>query len=80
MNRVMWANAATQANVRTLQERGIVVLGPDAGNQACGEVGDGRMLEAAELCDEVIAFFEPKRLAGNHHDVGVAIADVTPPA
>ncbi len=45
MNRVMWADAATQANVATLRERGISVLGPGDGNQACGEVGPGRMLE-----------------------------------
>jgi phosphopantothenoylcysteine decarboxylase/phosphopantothenate--cysteine ligase len=40
------------------------VLGPGSGDQACGEVGDGRMLEAAEICEELIAFFQPKRLAG----------------
>ena len=41
-----------------------MLLGPAAGDQACGEVGDGRMLEAAELRDELIAFFQPKLLAG----------------
>lgn len=45
MNRVMWEDAATQANVATLRERGVVVLGPGDGSQACGEVGPGRMLE-----------------------------------
>ena len=45
MNRVMWANAATQANVATLRSRGVLVIGPDAGDQACGETGEGRMSE-----------------------------------
>ena len=45
MNRVMWANAATQANVATLRDRGVLVIGPDAGDQACGEIGEGRMVE-----------------------------------
>ncbi|MGY4514818.1 phosphopantothenoylcysteine decarboxylase [Lysobacter sp. HA18] len=45
MNRVMWANAATQANVATLRDRGVLVIGPAAGDQACGEIGEGRMVE-----------------------------------
>ncbi len=45
MNRLMWANPATQANVETVRSRGVLVLGPGAGNQACGEVGEGRLLE-----------------------------------
>ncbi|MEP7313524.1 MAG: bifunctional phosphopantothenoylcysteine decarboxylase/phosphopantothenate--cysteine ligase CoaBC [Pseudomonadota bacterium] len=49
MNRVMWANAATQANVAKLRERGVHVFGPASGSQACGEVGEGRMLEAVDL-------------------------------
>ncbi len=49
MNRLMWANAATRANVATLRERGIVVLGPGDGSQACGEFGPGRMLEPENL-------------------------------
>lgn len=49
MNRVMWANAATQANARILRERGVRLLGPGEGDQACGEVGAGRMLEPLEL-------------------------------
>lgn len=64
MNREMWAHPATQRNVAQVRADGAVVLGPDAGDQACGEVGDGRMLEPADLCDAVIAFFQPKRLAG----------------
>ncbi len=55
MNRVMWANPATQANMHTLIERGVRVLGPDAGNQACGEVGPGRMWEPAKLAEAVLA-------------------------
>jgi len=49
MNRVMWANAATQANVALLRARGVHVWGPGSGDQACGEVGDGRMLEPLEI-------------------------------
>jgi len=49
MNRLMWANAATQANVATLRERGVAILGPGVGGQACGETGPGRMLEPEEL-------------------------------
>jgi phosphopantothenoylcysteine decarboxylase / phosphopantothenate---cysteine ligase len=64
MNREMWAHPATQRNVAQVVADGAVVLGPAAGDQACGEIGDGRMLEAAELCDDLIAFFQPKRLAG----------------
>jgi phosphopantothenoylcysteine decarboxylase/phosphopantothenate--cysteine ligase len=55
MNRLMWANAATQANVATLRERGVVVLGPGEGDQACGETGPGRMLEPVDLADAVLA-------------------------
>src|SRR6266850_4642704 len=49
MNRVMWANAATRANVATLRQRNVHVLGPAEGDQACGEIGAGRMLEPLEL-------------------------------
>ncbi len=64
MNREMWAHPATRRNVAQIVADGATVLGPAAGDQACGEVGDGRMLEAAELRDELIAFFQPKLLAG----------------
>ncbi|KPF49376.1 phosphopantothenate synthase [beta proteobacterium AAP121] len=64
MNREMWAHPATQRNVAQVRADGATVLGPAAGDQACGEVGDGRMLEAEELRDELIAFFQPKLLAG----------------
>jgi phosphopantothenoylcysteine decarboxylase/phosphopantothenate--cysteine ligase len=55
MNHVMWANAATRANVAQLTARGITVLGPGAGDQACGEVGEGRMLEPLELAEQLAA-------------------------
>ena len=64
MNREMWVHPATQRNVAQAQADGAVVLGPAAGDQACGEVGNGRMLEAEDLCDALIAFFQPKLLAG----------------
>ncbi|HRK37839.1 MAG TPA: bifunctional phosphopantothenoylcysteine decarboxylase/phosphopantothenate--cysteine ligase CoaBC [Burkholderiaceae bacterium] len=66
MNREMWANPATQRNVAQLKADGIHVLDVGQGDQACGEVGDGRMLEADELLYEVTAFFQPKVLAGQH--------------
>jgi phosphopantothenoylcysteine decarboxylase/phosphopantothenate--cysteine ligase len=61
MNRVMWANKATQANVGTLISRGIRVLGPASGNQACGDVGEGRMWEPLKLAESVL---EPPPNAG----------------
>ena len=64
MNREMWAHPATQRNVALLRADGCTLLGPAAGDQACGEVGDGRMLEAVELCQDMVAFFQPKHLAG----------------
>ncbi|HKT74412.1 MAG TPA: bifunctional phosphopantothenoylcysteine decarboxylase/phosphopantothenate--cysteine ligase CoaBC [Steroidobacteraceae bacterium] len=54
MNRVMWANPATAANVATLQRRGIQVFGPGEGSQACGENGEGRMLEPVEIADRAV--------------------------
>ena len=64
MNREMWAHPATQRNIAQLRADGTTVLGPGAGDQACGEVGDGRMLEPEELLEELIAFFQPKALLG----------------
>lgn len=64
MNREMWAHPATQRNVAQLVADGAHLLGPSSGDQACGEIGDGRMLEPDELLDDVIAFFQPKRLQG----------------
>jgi phosphopantothenoylcysteine decarboxylase/phosphopantothenate--cysteine ligase len=64
MNVEMWQNPATQRNLTQLLADGIQLLGPDAGEQACGEVGMGRMLEADQLLTEVIASFQPKLLKG----------------
>jgi phosphopantothenoylcysteine decarboxylase / phosphopantothenate---cysteine ligase len=64
MNREMWAHPATRRNVQQVIDDGARVFGPAAGDQACGEVGDGRMLEADALLQDVIAFFQPKPLAG----------------
>jgi phosphopantothenoylcysteine decarboxylase/phosphopantothenate--cysteine ligase len=64
MNRQMWENPATQRNVAQLRADGVTVLGPASGEQACGEVGDGRMLEAEEIADAVASFFQPKLLLG----------------
>jgi phosphopantothenoylcysteine decarboxylase/phosphopantothenate--cysteine ligase len=66
MNRQMWENPATQRNVAQLRGDGIVVLGPDAGDQACGEIGMGRMLEPVDLVREISAWLQPKLLSGTH--------------
>ena len=63
MNRQMWEQAPTRRNLQQIAADGVTVLGPASGEQACGETGQGRMLEAAELCDELLAFLQPKRLA-----------------
>ncbi len=64
MNKQMWHAAPTQRNVAQLRADGVAIVGPGVGEQACGEVGAGRMLEPEEILDEVIAFFTPKVLAG----------------
>ena len=64
MNREMWSHPATQRNLAQAVADGATVLGVGHGDQACGETGDGRMLEPQELLEEVIAFFAPKVLAG----------------
>ena len=64
MNREMYAHPATQRNLAQLQSDGATVLGVGCGFQACGETGDGRMLEPDELLQDIIAFFTPKVLAG----------------
>lgn len=64
MNKQMWENPATQRNIAQLKADGVAVLGPDSGEQACGEVGLGRMLEAEALLSLVNAHFTPKLLAG----------------
>lgn len=64
MNREMWAHPATRRNLAQVHTDGAVVLGVGTGDQACGEVGDGRMLEAAELLEDLVAYLAPKPLAG----------------
>ena len=64
MNRQMWENPATQRNKSRLAQDGVILLGPAAGEQACGESGLGRMLEAAEILETLAGFFQPKVLAG----------------
>ena len=64
MNREMWAHPATQRNMAQLQSDGTNLLGVGTGDQACGDTGDGRMLEPQELLEDVIAFFQPKTLLG----------------
>jgi phosphopantothenoylcysteine decarboxylase/phosphopantothenate--cysteine ligase len=64
MNHIMWANAATRANVATLAARGVRLLGPAEGDQACGEIGEGRMLEPLELADQLQALLGGGALAG----------------
>jgi len=64
MNREMWAHPATQRNLAQLRADGTTILGPGSGDQACGEIGDGRMLEPVELLADLVAFFQPKLLAG----------------
>lgn len=66
MNRQMWNNPPNQRNVAQLIADGVTVLGPANGVQACGEVGEGRMLEPEELVEHLAAFFCPKPLAGKH--------------
>lgn len=84
MNRVMWANVATQANVATLRQRGVAVFGPGTGEQACGETGEGRMREPVELVvDLASAITEastPKCLAGRRVLVsaGPTFEDIDP--
>lgn len=64
MNREMWTHPATQRNIKTLLADGIAVWGPGDGEQACGEIGSGRMLDVPELIEEAISFFTPKVLNG----------------
>jgi phosphopantothenoylcysteine decarboxylase/phosphopantothenate--cysteine ligase len=64
MNRQMWANPATCANVEQLEKRGTLIWGPETGEQACGEVGPGRMLEPEALLRGVTGLFAPGPLAG----------------
>jgi phosphopantothenoylcysteine decarboxylase/phosphopantothenate--cysteine ligase len=60
MNRLMWSNAATQANVATLRSRGVTIIGPAEGEQACGETGAGRMVEPADILATLAARVAPQ--------------------
>jgi phosphopantothenoylcysteine decarboxylase/phosphopantothenate--cysteine ligase len=62
MNQQMWKHAATQANIATLKQRGVNMLGPDQGEQACGDIGPGRMLEPAALVQAMLDFYQPQEL------------------
>ena len=64
MNREMWAHPATQRNLKILRADGVEVWGPGDGEQACGEIGSGRMLEVPEIVEEAVTFFTPKLFAG----------------
>src|SRR5690606_21046792 len=64
MNRQMWESPPTQRNVVLVRDDGVTVFGPATGEQACGEVGMGRMLEPEELLERLEGFFVPKVLAG----------------
>ncbi len=64
MNKQMWEHPATQRSAERLHSDGVTLLGPASGFQACGEVGMGRMLEPAEIAEQVIAFFQKKTLVG----------------
>ena len=64
MNRVMWAHPATQSNCQLLQQRGVTMLGPAEGEQACGEIGAGRMLEAEQLLAALGKYWQHGPLAG----------------
>jgi phosphopantothenoylcysteine decarboxylase / phosphopantothenate---cysteine ligase len=64
MNREMWDNPATRRNIEQLGRDGVAILGPASGDQACGEVGVGRMVEAAEIAEAVADFLAPKLLQG----------------
>lgn len=64
MNQAMWADPATGRNLTALAERGVQLFGPAAGEQACGDIGLGRMLEAEELADAAEAQFQSRELDG----------------
>ena len=64
MNLQMWTNPATQRNIAQIEADGLLVFGPGSGDQACREVGIGRMLEPQELIEDITAFFQPKLLSG----------------
>lgn len=66
MNVHMWKNPATQRNVKQLKEDGALFFGPDHGFQACGDIGEGRMLEPADVLELIMSALTPKTLLGRH--------------
>ena len=64
MNNKMWSNEATQNNLATIADRGVLVLGPATGEQACGEHGEGRLLEPEQLITELLHLILPTKLSG----------------
>ncbi len=66
MNQQMWQNTATEQNMQTMTQRGTWILGPDSGEQACGEVGPGRMLQPIDIAQRLGAHFQSGELAGKH--------------
>ena len=66
MNNKMWQNQVTQSNLAQLSARGIYIIGPDSGDQACGEQGEGRLLEPNDIVDELSRIAVPARLQGKH--------------
>ena len=64
MNRQMWENASTRRNLEQLVADGVVVAGPASGDQACGEEGMGRLLEAEDIFRDILAALQPKSLSG----------------
>ncbi len=64
MNRQMWQHPATRRNVARLKADGVEIIGPGSGDQACGEVGDGRMIEPLEIVEELLSWFAPRLLFG----------------
>ncbi|MEM7260073.1 MAG: bifunctional phosphopantothenoylcysteine decarboxylase/phosphopantothenate--cysteine ligase CoaBC, partial [Pseudomonadota bacterium] len=73
MNSMMWHHAATLANVDTLKSRGVVMLGPDAGSQACGETGVGRMLEPADIVQAMVDYRDRQKVSTSLDGVRVLI-------
>ena len=64
MNKNMWADKATQENVRLLAQRGVLFIGPDSGEQACGDVGEGRMIDSEAIISRLTELFTIGSLSG----------------
>jgi len=78
MNREMWEAHATQRNTKLIQADGVTLLGPDAGEQACGETGLGRMREPLALLADIVQFFQPMQSESNNHLAGQSSVDQHP--